>query len=167
MPWIDGDGAKLDCVKQCEQISADNPRQLLSTLGFYHLDPDLGRRILRSFLLVEALPVYSVGESLQNERAIPDRRKNEVRDARVVPHHIALRVLPHGEKDLVEVGDLEHFSAAEVESPVAAPFLDRRELPLVLGELGARERLRTPTRFDGLSWNAIEGVQLALVTSAA
>src|ERR1035437_1666582 len=129
MAWIDGDGAQLDGVKRREQISADNPRLPLSTLGCYHLDPDIGRRILRSFLLVEALPVYSVGESLQYDRAILDRRKNEVSDARVVPHHVALRVLLLREKDLVEVGDLERFSMAEVESPIPAPFLDCRKLP--------------------------------------
>src|ERR1700682_2590764 len=129
MPGVDRDGAELDRVKKGKQISADDSALLLSLIGLYHLDPDLGRRSLRGILLVEALPVDSVGKSFENERAILDRWKYEVLDARVVPHHVALGVLLLRKENLVQVGDLERFSTAEVESSVSTSVLDRRELP--------------------------------------
>src|SRR6267154_4804422 len=125
MPWVDGDGTELDRIKKREQIAADDPALFLSPIGFYQLDPDLRRRSLRRLLLVEALPIDSIGESLENERPILDRWKDKVSDARVVTHHVTLGVLLLRKEDLVQIGDLERFSAAEVESSSSAGLLNR------------------------------------------
>src|SRR5580765_5901374 len=100
MQWIHRDGYELDRVEQSEQVSANDSRLLLPALGLNYLDPDVGRGRVRAFVLIEALPIDSVGESLQNKWAILNRRENEARDARVVPHHISLRVFLLREKNL-------------------------------------------------------------------
>src|SRR6266850_624332 len=129
MPWVDGDGTELDRIKKREQIATDDPALLLSPIGFYQLDADLRRHRLRRLMLVEALPIHSIGESLENERPILDRWKDEVSDARVVTQHVTLGVLLLRKEDLVQIGDLERFSTAEVESSSSADLLDRGELP--------------------------------------
>src|SRR6266550_1466023 len=128
MPRINGDCAQLDSIEQGEEIPTDDSWLLFSTVGPYYLNPDARRRGLRGFLLVEALTVDSVGEPLENQRPIPDRGKDEVRDARVVTHHVPLGVFLLREENLVEVRDLELFSTAEVEGAISALFLECRQL---------------------------------------
>src|SRR6266550_4209195 len=124
MPWVDGDGTELDRIKKREQIAADDPALLLTPIAFYQLDADLRRRSLRRLVLVETLPIDSIGESLENERPILDRWKDEVGNARVVTHHVTLGVLLLREEDLVQIGDPERFSTAEIESSGSASLLD-------------------------------------------
>src|ERR1700737_927190 len=115
MPRVDGNGSELDRVEKGEKISPDDPGLFFSVVGFYHLYTNLGRGGLRRLLLVEALAVDPIRETLQDERAILHHRQDEIGDARVVAHYVALRVLLLREKDLVQVGDLESSSVSEVE----------------------------------------------------
>src|SRR5207237_6369410 len=103
VPGVDRDGAELDGVEECKKISSDNPRLLLAAIGFYFLDPDFAGRRLRSLLLVEAFAGNAVGETLEDERAIQNRRKDERGNARVIPHHIPFGVLLLRENYLVKV----------------------------------------------------------------
>src|SRR4026208_2063175 len=88
----------------------------------------VGARCCERLLLMQPFPVDPVREPLEDERTVLDRRKDELRDARVVPHDVALRVLLLREKNLVEVRDLEVLPAPEVERAFPAFFLDRSQL---------------------------------------
>ena len=77
MPRIDRDRAELNRVEKCEQVSADDAEvrrsALVSMVSTRHSADVTG------VLLVEALAVDAVGESLQNERPV---RMTEGRTAR-------------------------------------------------------------------------------------
>src|SRR5438045_7626888 len=103
VPGVDRDGAELDGVEERKKISSDNPRLLLAAIGFNFLDPDFAGRRLRSLLLVEAFAGNAVGETLEDKRAIQNRRKDERSNARVIPHHIPFGVFLLGAKNLVKV----------------------------------------------------------------
>src|ERR1700694_139230 len=128
MPWVNRDSPELDRINEGEKVSSDYPPLFFSAVGFYQLDPDLGRGSLRRLLLVEALAVDPIRKSLQDKGAILHDWQDEVRDARVVAHYVALGVLLLREKDLVQVCDLERLSATEGEGTVAALLLNRCQL---------------------------------------
>src|SRR4030088_1683402 len=114
MPRIHRNGAQLNRVQQRQQVSADVARLFLAVLRLDGLNAYAGRSRVRRFLLIETLAVDSVGESLQDQRAVLHCRKNEVGDARVEAHHVALGKLLLGKEDLVEVRDFESFAPTEI-----------------------------------------------------
>src|SRR3954471_6543883 len=158
MPRIDGNRAQLDRVEECEKVSADVAWLLLPTIRDDGLDPHFGRRGVRSLLLVEALSVDSVGKPFQHEWPILHCRQDEICDARVEAHHIALGVPILGKEDLVEIRDLEGLAATQIEGAFAAFRLDlgelsdRRAVARFLVCFWPRFRRRRATRRPGGLW---------------
>src|SRR5215210_7233749 len=93
VPWIDRDCSELDGVEQSQKVPSHIARLFLAPLGLDDLDSDPNWCRFRRLLLIEAFAVDPVGEPLEYERAVFQGRKNELRDARVVPHDVALGVL--------------------------------------------------------------------------
>ncbi len=79
-------------------------------------------------MLIERLMIDAVGQALHHQRPVGDDRKNQRRDARVVPKQVALGSLALGPEHLVQVGDFERVAVGQLEPAVLPRLLELVQL---------------------------------------